>query len=192
MPVIHRSAERPKAAQVSRRSGGPQAEPVDGCEFASAARVAIGELLAAGVRAPTAEQILRFAGRHRLPRGYRGYRLPMRLRLTAGIAVFFRFFVLDDRWLFVGANVAVRRRRFDLVFESSDGEVLADEVEADRIETADHRKAADERLRLDLAAGTATYGGRFVGVRQLWLGAPAASSWVRPDGSREALTWESC
>jgi hypothetical protein len=146
-------------------------------------------LARAGVRRPTAEEIMKLVGRHRLLQTVIQYRQAAKQKLVGAVAVYFRLFALDEEWHFVGAEVPVRGSRVDLVFEGKDDRVLVDELKTGRIQTVEEKRAAEEQLRRHVAAGAAEYGARFAGVRQLWLGAPARSMWAKPDGSSETLTW---
>jgi hypothetical protein len=170
-------------------NGDRRRQPLDGRELGTVAHVAIGELLAAGVRRPTADEIMKLVGRHRLLRTVTQYRQAAKQKLVGAVAVYFRLFALAEEWRFVGAELPVRGSRFDLVFEGTDDRVLVDELKTGRIQTVEERRAAEEQLRRHIGAGVEEYGGRFAGVRQLWLGAPARSVWAKPDGSSEALTW---
>jgi len=170
-------------------NGDQRRQPLDGRELGTVAHVAIGELLAAGVHRPTAEEIMKLVGRHRLLQTVTMYRQAAKQKLVGAVAVYFRFFALDEEWRFVGAEVPVRGSRFDLVFEGTDDRVLVDELKTGRIQTVEERSAAEEQLRRHVAAGAAEYCRCFAGVRQLWLGAPTRSVWAKPDGSSETLTW---
>jgi hypothetical protein len=132
-------------------NGDQRRQPLDGRELGTVAHVAIGELLAAGVRRPTADEIMKLVGRHRLLQTVTLYRQAAKQKLVGAVAVYFRFFALDEEWRFVGAEVPVRGGRFDLVFEGTDDRVLVDELKTGRIQTVEERRAAEEQLRRRVA-----------------------------------------
>lgn len=160
---------------------------LDGRSVGAAAHQVIGELLAAGLREPTFEELLAAVGRSQLVReGVASFRQAARQRLITATGVYVRLFVPGREWEFVGREVEVSEARFDLVFRDSDGRVRADEIKAGRLCAEDTRKLEDQ-LGRQLDGGRARWEESFVGVRALLLWAPVRSFLARPDGEREQL-----
>lgn len=109
-------------------------------------------------------------------------------RLATATASYFRCFALDDRWSYLGSEVAADSCRFDFVFKRDAG-VLVDELKAGRFADVVERKLADEQIKRQLAAGVAMWGDNFFGIRVLFLAAPKRSYLARPDGTQVLLQW---
>lgn len=90
-------------------------------------------------------------------------------------------------WSFVGAEVRFGGGVADLVWRSSDGEVLIDEVKV----TGLARVLEDSRTRTQIDRyrlwGRSEFGDLFEGVRLLALAGPLRSRWYPPTGPSQRL-----
>jgi hypothetical protein len=154
------------------------------------AHLAIGHLLAAGNRVPSSLQVIALARDVVCEPGLAVvHRQAAIQRLATATASYFRLFALDETWAYLGSEIAAEECRFDFVFESGDGSIVADELKSGRAADRGARRLFDEQVARQLEAGTATWGDRFRGVRVLILAAPRASFLAQPDGKREPLEW---
>lgn len=90
-------------------------------------------------------------------------------------------------WVFCGAEVPADAGVADLVWRSSQGEMLIDEVKV----TGLARVLEDSRTRAQIdryrAWGRSEFGDLFVGVRLLALAGPMRSRWYPPTGPSRRL-----
>lgn len=151
---------------------------------------AIRRLLEAGVRAPRGTDVIALARDIVCEPGLAVvHRQAAIQRLVTGTAAYFRLFVPDDTWAYMGAEIAAGRCRFDFVFEDVGGMVIADELKAGRAASRGERQLSDDQVRRQLEGGAEKWGENFAGVRVLFLGAPRASFLARPSGERDELEW---
>lgn len=152
----------------------------------------VGLLLEAGVRAPANLEVITLARDVVCEPGLAAVRRQAAIqRLASGTASYFRFFVLDETWVYLGSEIAAKGCRFDFVFERSDGMIIADELKTGRAADRASRRLFDEQIARQVAAGVAKWGERFSGVRVLFLAAPRASFVAHPSGESEPLEWGS-
>lgn len=151
---------------------------------------AVGRLLEAGVRAPGSLEVIALARDIVCEPGLAVVRRQAAIqRLATCTAAYFRLFVLDETWAYIGAEIGAGRCRFDFVFEGVDASIVADELKSGKVADRGERRLFDEQITRQLDAGAAKWGDRFLGIRALLLAAPRASFLARPDGGREPLEW---
>lgn len=151
---------------------------------------AIGRLLEAGIRAPRSTDVIALARDIVCEPGLAVvHRQAAIQRLATGTSAYFRLFVPDDAWAYIGAEIGAGGCRFDLVFKGVGGTVIADELKAGRAANRGERQLSDDQVRRQLEGGAEKWGENFAGVRVLFLGAPRASFLARPSGEREELAW---
>jgi hypothetical protein len=180
---------RPYPATVRPgRSAPGERDDLLGLKLGRLIHVLIRELLVSGVRELDAEALFGFVGRHELVlREPASDRQSLKQHVVTACASYFRFFVPPGSWRLVGVEVSGPGCRFDVVWETDNGEIVVDEVKAGRLQTRPEREAVEEQLARELAAGTKKWGTRFSGIRLLWLGAPLHSVLVQPDGTRTPI-----
>lgn len=149
--------------------------PLSGSAIGQAAHQVIARLLREGVREPSPEVLFRAVASHPVCQNAPVYRQAARQRLTAAVAVYFRFLLPDAGWGLVGDEVQLEGARLDLLWEHRSGRVRADELKAGRAVQAVEAQSLAAQLARQLEAGAAAYGERFVGVRVLVLAAPSHS-----------------
>jgi len=154
------------------------------------AHQSIARLLDSGTRHPTTSELFASVGRDELVNRQGQRRQPVRQALLTAAAVYFRLFVPEDEWQFVGAEVAAGAARLDLVFEHRDGRIRADEIKTGCIDDASTYRTLLAQLDRQLAGGRRTWSDAFVGVRAVLLAAPSQSFVLTPDGAMTALDRE--
>lgn len=166
-----------------------QVAPLDGRKAGERVHEAVARLLERGTRKPSPLEVVSLARDIVASPGLAvTYRQAAIQRLATATASYFRLFVLDESWQYVGSEVKAARCRYDLVFER-DGCVIADELKAGRVADRTELKLTDAQIARQLIAGRAKWSEAFLGVRALFLGAPRASFLARPDGEREPIEW---
>jgi hypothetical protein len=152
--------------------------------------VVVGELLQAGHRAPTAEQLLLAVGAHPEVRANTGKLGGARQQVVCGASVYFRFFAPPATWRLTGREVRLAGCRLDLRWEDGDGHIVFDEIKTGRLDGRMAQEAAEKQAEQERRAALAEYGERFTGLRVVVLGGPSQSFTLAPDGARAAITWE--
>jgi len=167
--------------------------PHDGSRIGCGAHRAIALLLRKGLREPTSAEILATVESDPALEQPHVYRLAARQRLVAACAVYFRFFLPDPRWRFVDAEVSAGHSLLDLLFEDQATRRLgADELKTGAAPALVDPEELEVQVSTQLRGGTARFGGRFAGVRVIFLAAPGRSFVVASDGTARPLrdgTW---
>ena len=174
--------------RADRPADGDDDGPLDGRRCGQLAHVMIAELLRDGVRGVDFELVASRVARHALLERPLVYRAAAQAELVTSVCAWFRWFVLDRTWAFVGAEVAAPGCRFDLVFDHGRLGVLVDELKTGRLSGIGEGDASGQLARL-LAGARSRYGARFYALRVLQLSAASRSFVIYADGRREALAW---
>lgn len=140
--------------------------------------------LASGNTNPTTAEILRAVTADPALRDVHVYRLAKRQQLVTGIAIYFRRLAPNfERWRFIEGQPNVDGSAGDLLFEDDENYVVLDEMKSGLCaDSASDAIAVQERELLQ--GGVTRFGDRFVGVRFIFLGAPAQSFLSTPTQGR--------
>jgi hypothetical protein len=161
---------------------------IDGRKAGERVHLTVARLLERGIRQPTPIEVIALArdsvAEPGMPVTYRQAAIQ---RLATATASYFRLFSLDKTWSYLGSEIKAARCRYDLVFESVNGEIVVDELKEGRVADRVDLKLADVQVARQLAAGAAKWGKDFVGIRAIFLGAPRSSYLAWPGGQREPL-----
>lgn len=116
----------PAPAKRQRRPGG---EIIDGRVRGVIKHTLIGELLTAGIREPSFEEIVQRANRFEpLQSPAIIYRQAARQHVCSGVARYFRLFLPPESWMFQGSEVDLGGVVFDQLWLDEDGLLVADEL----------------------------------------------------------------
>lgn len=156
----------------------------------------IGRLGEAGVRDPTPEQLLQFTAAEPLLDEPHVYLLARRQCLLAGVAIYQRLFAPEQPpWRLLEWGVPVPGSDLDLVFEHADGRVRSDELKTGGAPALADARKLEEQVTRQIQGGRERYGReRFVGVRVLFLAAPARSFAAVPvdGGGFDRIALDAC
>jgi hypothetical protein len=173
-------------------TGSPHTLPgaIDGRAAGSAVHHVIGALLGDGIRHPSPLELRRYvAADPSVNRSAVVYRQAAKQRLLTAAAVYFRLFAPAGTWELLGVEAAYGRNRADLVWRTSGGGVVIDEIKSGvALDRFENERLEQQVARL-LTGGAATHGEPFGGVRVVLLATPARSYLARPDGCREPAEW---
>jgi hypothetical protein len=177
-------------APARRQAGSAGKEIVDGRVRGVIKHTLTGELLAAGIRNPSFEEILTRANRFEpLQSDAIIYRQAARQHICTGVARYFRLFLPPASWRFEGYEVEVGGVSFDHLWTDDNDRLVADELKTGRLPEAG-RDEHERQLARQLKAGARAQGDGFRGVRVCVFTAPTRSFFAHPDGTREPLTWK--
>ena len=166
-------------------AGAEPATELDGRKMGIRVHKLIGAMAEAGVREPDPATVIDWVSRQEYP-AQASYLLSARQRLITAASIYFRLYE-EPSWQLIGTEVSVRTCRFDLVWRTSDGAVICDEIKSGRVGVELSRRRIDEQAQRQVDNGRKEWGEDFGGVRVLFTYWPRQSFLALPTGEIELL-----
>jgi hypothetical protein len=158
---------------------------LDGRKLGTEAHNVIGDVLASGRRSVPYPELLvavdRYASALQQKRQIT-YRQSARQHLVTTTRLYLSFFLPEEQWSFVGADVSHAGCQFDLVWLDTEGLYWVDELKTGRGGAKAGMAALEDQVKRQLDSGNALWGSAFGGVRACILHAPKRSFARSADG----------
>jgi hypothetical protein len=185
--MTNTSTKKTSEQLPTRHSGSPGA--VDGRTLGVAVHQVLACLFEGGELTASPIELRRLIGSHPALATASGVvRQAAKQRLLTASSVYLRLFAPEPDWVFIGAEVPLRRRRADLVWRTPGG-IVVDELKAGATGARYERSDLDNQVDGLLAGAREVFGDELRGVRAIVLAAPMRSYELMSDGSRRSFSW---